>query len=86
MTYTAEEVATIYWATFATGPRHSIWNGVHWEPRATEPVAGTIVDAWRVMVHPCQRTSSATMRPPIAAPSTLTTSTAGRSSKRPRAC
>ena len=45
MTYTAEEVATIYWATFATGPRHSIWNGVHWEPRATEPVAGTIVDA-----------------------------------------
>lgn len=43
--YRAEDVGAIYWATFATSPRHSSWNGNHWLPEATEPPVEAIVGA-----------------------------------------
>ena len=43
--YSAEDIAAVYLATFATTPRHSVWQGEHWLPQASEPAPEAVVAA-----------------------------------------
>jgi len=42
---TAEDVAAVYWSTFAGAPRHSVWSGEHWSPTAGDPTPEQIIAA-----------------------------------------
>ena len=42
---TAEDVAAVYWSTFAGAPRHSVWARGHWTPTPGEPTPEAIIAA-----------------------------------------
>jgi hypothetical protein len=41
----ADDVAAVYWSTFAGAPRHSVWSGEHWTPTAGDPTPEAIIAA-----------------------------------------